>query len=62
MFASVVHPEGLEPSTSCSEDRRSIQLSYGCVFIALVVKRTSFAHPVELRMLVIRTDMLRMRV
>src|SRR5262249_39562565 len=26
-----VHPEGLEPSTCGSEDRCSIQLSYGCI-------------------------------
>lgn len=25
-----MHPEGIEPPTFCSEDRRSIQLSYGC--------------------------------
>ena len=28
---NVVHPEGLEPTTFCSEDRRSNPLSYGCV-------------------------------
>ena len=27
---SVVHPEGLEPTTLCSEDRCSNPLSYGC--------------------------------
>ena len=28
-----VHPEGFEPPTLGSEDRCSIQLSYGCVFV-----------------------------
>jgi hypothetical protein len=27
-----VHPERLELPTFCSEDRRSVQLSYGCNF------------------------------
>ena len=26
----MVHPEGFEPTTSCSEDKRSNPLSYGC--------------------------------
>lgn len=26
-----MHPEGIEPPTFCSEDKRSIQLSYGCI-------------------------------
>src|SRR3989344_5139821 len=29
-----VHPGGLEPPTCCSEDSRSIQLSYGCKYLA----------------------------
>ena len=27
----LVHPEGLEPTTLCSEDRCSNPLSYGCI-------------------------------
>ncbi len=30
MHKKMVHPEGLEPTTFCSEDRRSNPLSYGC--------------------------------
>lgn len=29
---SLVHPEGFEPTTFCSEDRRSNPLSYGCTY------------------------------
>ena len=29
----LVHPDGFEPPTLCSEDRCSNPLSYGCVFV-----------------------------
>ena len=31
----MVHPEGFEPTTFCSEDRRSNPLSYGCTVIVV---------------------------
>ena len=33
LISLVVHPEGLEPTTLCSEDRCSNPLSYGCKFL-----------------------------
>ena len=32
----LVHPEGFEPTTLCSEDRCSNPLSYGCVYYCII--------------------------
>lgn len=32
----MVHPVGFEPTTSWSEAKHSIQLSYGCIYIDLL--------------------------
>ena len=37
---NLVHPEGFEPATFCSEDRRSIRLSYGCNSVYFTTKRS----------------------
>ena len=36
-FLKVVHPKGFEPLTFWSVDRRSIQLSYGCTFVTVLL-------------------------
>ena len=46
----MVHPEGFEPTTFCSEDRRSNPLSYGCkekCETALVLASHFDEHAVE---------------
>lgn len=41
LYNFLVHPGGLEPPTSWSEARRSIQLSYRCKKVACIKKRPS---------------------
>ena len=40
--ADLVHPEGLEPTTLCSEDRCSNPLSYGCNWFKFTTSCPSF--------------------
>lgn len=42
-FVFLVHPEGVEPSTSGAEIQRSIQLSYGCIYNSNQTRKDSIA-------------------